>query len=431
MVQTSVPTAEDHSSSAQSNYGDALARWCVYTLGAFAIVNQGLDISVLSGLGNLWGTIAIACLAVIALVRVAYGLRRQGFRWSRYAGWYILYCATLILYGLKHPLLAFNGFSVDVEYIVIALLLPWVVESRDVPRLLYGVIAVSMLLGVDGVFQYAIKVPIPDTWLDVGEVVRTRVFSVMKSPAELGANLEMTIPMMFGLFAVDRHPARRFVYIAGGMCSLAALFFTYDRGSWLGLGAAVLIVAVVYERRVLPILLVLGVIAFFIPSIHMRVMDLFNPVYAVKSSAGGRMLLWQQAFDTMAKNPLFGAGLGQYGGYVATSHSLSSFSDNYYAKVLGETGLVGLVLFMAMHVAILREIATSVVRRAKGRNRWLALAGLTSVLAILIHSFVENLFEYNYTASLYFVIVGLILLWGRTLPESSAEMPGRKRGTLK
>ncbi|GMA56571.1 hypothetical protein GCM10025858_10740 [Alicyclobacillus sacchari] len=214
MVQTSVPMTEDRPSDAQTYYGDALARWCVYALGAFAIVNQGLDISVLSGLGNLWGSIAIACLASIALVRVAYGLRRQGFRWSRYAGWYILYCGTLILYGLKHPVLAFDGFSVDVEYIVVALLLPWVVESRDVLRLLYGVIAASMLLGVDGLFQYAIKVPIPGNWLDVGEVVRTRVFSVMKSPAEYGANLEMTIPMMFGLLAVDRHPVRRIVYVA-------------------------------------------------------------------------------------------------------------------------------------------------------------------------------------------------------------------------
>lgn len=394
-----------------------LARMAVYALGAFAMINQGLGATFLAPLANVWGALAVLALAWAALVRRAYGVKRSQPAWGRYAWWYILYTLALVLADLKHPVLALNAWMVDVEYIFVGLLVPLAVDAEDASKLFYGVIAMSFLMGIDGWFQFLIKVPIPSQWLDVGEHVRTRVFSVMKSPAEFGANLELTLPLMLGLAAWDGDKRRRTAYLVGAIIALGALFMTYDRGSWLGLGAATLLVAAAFERRLLPIWAGAMGLAMCVPSLRHRAFDLLNPVYFMKSSAGGRMALWQQAFDVMSRNPLFGSGLGYYGGYVATSHSFSAFSDNYYAKVLGETGMLGLVLFLAMHLAIVRDMM-HVVRRTSGPSRALALAGLTGLTAVLIHSFVENLFEYNYTASLYYLLAGLLYTWGRSLPEA-------------
>ena len=402
---------------ARAAQGKRIAYMAVYALGAFAILNQGLAVTFLAPLANVWGALAVLALAWAALVRRAYGVKPSQPAWARYAWWYVLYTLALVLADLKHPVLALNAWTVDVEYIFVGLLVPLALDAEDTLKLFYGVIAMSMLMGVDGWFQFLIKVPIPSQWLDVGEHVRTRVFTVMKSPAEFGANLELTLPLMLGLFAVDQDKRRRRVYLVGAFVALGALFMTYDRGSWLGLFAAAVLVSAAFERRVLPVLAGIAALGLCVPSLRHRALDLLNPVYFVKSSAGGRMALWQQAFDVMSRNPLFGSGLGYYGGYVATSHSFSAFSDNYYAKVLGESGILGLVLFMAMHMAIVRDMIR-VVRRSLGGSRLLALGGLTGITAILIHSFVENLFEYNYTASLYYLLVGLLLTWGRSLPEA-------------
>ncbi|MCY0909822.1 MAG: O-antigen ligase family protein [Sulfobacillus thermotolerans] len=394
----------------------------------FPIINYEFSLSFWQPFGSVWDKLVLLFLALIAWRRHRQGRRADGFAWRKYAGWYILYCAALVLVGLKYPVLALNGFSVDVEYIVLGMLLPFVVDSQDIGKYAYGMVSVSILLGVHGVFQYIMKVPIPSSWLDVGEHVRTRVFSVIRSPAELGANMEMMIPFMFAMLLYDRHRVRQWIYFLGGLCCVATLLFTYDRGSWMGFGVSMVVIAVVYERRLLIAFAGLCIIAFFIPSIHHRIADLFNFVYLIKSAQGGRVMLWQTAFNVMSRDPLFGVGLGQYGGSIAASHSLSVYSDNYYAKILGESGLVGLVLFISMHIAIVREIIVTVVRRATGRDRYIALAGLAAVCAVLVHSFVENLFEYSPTALEYFMLVGLLLLWGRTLPaphSNSAEaFPG-------
>ncbi|MFB5192479.1 O-antigen ligase family protein [Alicyclobacillus fastidiosus] len=395
-----------------------IAKWCTYLLIAFPIVDYTLRLSVFHGLGSIWDKVVLLILALVALNRYIRGHRPAGFAWAKFAGWYILYCFALMLIGLGHASVAFDGFRMDIYYILFGLLLPFIVDPDDVPKFLYAGAAVGILLGVHGVIQYVMAPQIPSGWVDVTEHVRTRVFSVLKSPNELGVTMEMMIPIIFGLCLWEKNRTRKWVYGFGGLFCLLTLLFTGTRGAWMGFGIALFVVAIAFERKLLIALVVLGVIGFFLPPIHHRVMDLFNPVYMIKSSQGGRIIRWQTAFDVMSANPLFGAGLGHYGGAVASTQGYSIYSDNYYAKVLGESGLVGLVLFVSMHVAILREMMVTVVKRAKGRDRYLAMGGFAGILAVLVHNFVENVFEYAPSIMLYFVMVGLFLLWGRSLEKN-------------
>lgn len=381
---------------------------------AFPIVDYTLRLSEFHGLGSIWDKLVLLALAIIALNRVLRGHRPPGFGWAKYAGWYTLYLVGLFFAGMAAPKVAFDGLRADIYYMLFGLLLPFVLEPKDAKKILYAAASIAVLIGVHGVFQYAIAAPIPATWVDVGEQVRSRVFSVFKSPNELGAYMEMMTPLLFGLVVADKNRIRKLIYGIGGVFCLLTLLFTYTRGSWMGLGIGIVLVAIAFDRRLLVIVVVLGVIGFFLPPIHHRVMDLFSQVYYIKSSQGGRIVRWQTAFDQMASNPLFGVGLGRYGGMVASDHGFSIYSDNYYAKILGESGLVGLALFLAMHVRIVVEIVQKVVLRATGGDRYLALGGLIGVTALLIDDFVENVFEDPVNFLYYFLIVGLLLLWSRS-----------------
>lgn len=404
-------------------FGARVAKVCVFLLIAYPIVGYVLEREFASSVGPIWDRVVLAALALIALVRYMTGHRPRGFRWFRFAGGYIVYCLALLFVGLiLNPSVAFDGFSMDVEYIIYGLLVPLVVDAEDVPLYLYGIVAVSILLGFDGVFQYITKVPIPAGWSDVGETVRTRVFSVLGSPGELAARMEVGIPLLVALFFTDKQRSRRWLYAFGAICCFATLLFTYNRGAWLGLAVGILFVAVVYDRRLLLVAVALAAVLFFLPPVHHRVVDLFSRVYLIKSAQGGRLLRWSQAFLHVIPNPLFGAGLGRYGGAIAAAKHFSLYSDSYYAKILGESGLVGLVLFFAIQLAIVRDVMQVTVRRVLGSERFIALAGVVGLIAIIVHSFVENLYEYASTASLYYVLVGLLLVWGRAASDSHTTL---------
>lgn len=408
-----------------------LGKWSVYAYAAFPIVNRAISISFLRAYANSWSTILLCLMALVGLYQYKRSPKLSAFAWSKFGGLFILYCVALFFSQLGLPHVAFDGLSMNIEYLLFALLLPFVIQEKDIPKMIFTSVVVSILLGFDGVFQYITKVPIPSGWVDVGEHVRTRVFSVYGSPAELAANMELMIPVIAGLFCLDKNRRRRILYMIGEFCCLATLLFTYDRGAWLGLALGLLLISLFYDRRLLVLLIILCAILFFLPPIHHRLADLLSPTYWIQSAKGGRIMRWETAFNRMSRNPLFGVGLGQYGGAIASAYGYSIYSDNYYAKILGETGLVGLLLFSAMHIAIIREVIQTVVRKAQGRQKYLALGGLAGLVALLVHAFFENLFEYAPTETVYFLISGLLILWGRTLDSQKTDLRNQEDKTPK
>lgn len=409
----------------------ALVRWCVYGLMAFPIVDYTLRTPWLHPLGLAWDKIVLGILFVYALVRYLSGYRLPPFRWYRYAAWFILYGLGLMFAGLSSPLVALQGYRIDVYYIVYTLLIPFVVTPRDVPKLLHIGAAVAILIAVSAVYQYILGVPNPPGWADVGEHIRTRVFTVLKSPNELGSYMALTTPLLVGMFLAEQDKWRRRLYLLGIPFAVATLLFTYTRAAWMSFALALLVVAVLFERRLLIGLVVLAVLVYFIPPIHHRIADLLSPVYWIKSAQAGRIYRWIVAYDQMASNPLLGVGVGRFGGAVASQYLGVIYSDNYYMKTLAETGLVGLTLFVTMHFAMLREVFVRSIRGIHGRQRYILIGGFTGLIAVLIHNSMENVFEYAPMVIAYFMYATLYLIWsGPHGLGNASDARGRKEATM-
>lgn len=389
------------------------ARWSVYALTAFPLVDYALRLHGVSPLGAIWDKVALIVLAVVACMRYLSGVRPTWLRWQHFAVLFMLYGLALMFSNFAHPIIAIEGYRFDIYYMLFPLLLPFVVAPQDVPKLLHVAAMVAILIGLDGVYQYAVATPIPSGWTDVHEHVRSRVFSIIKSPNELGSYMALMTPLIAGLALYERNRVRKWLYWLGVVLCAATLVFTFTRGAWLALVLAMLIVAAVVERRLLIVLLVVAIIAFFLPPIHHRIADLFSPVYLLKASQSGRIAKWVEAFGVMSANPLFGAGLGHYGGAVASDFHLSVYSDNFYAKILGETGLVGLTLFLAVHVSLFFDLFKRAVKPASGRAKYVVIGGVTGLLAVLVHNSIENVFEYAPMVSIYFTYAALLLIWSR------------------
>ncbi|WP_083520812.1 O-antigen ligase family protein [Alicyclobacillus kakegawensis] len=387
-----------------------LATWVPRLLMFFPIIDYALRLSPLTPLGEVWDKLAFASLVWVAVRRHRRGVRPPRQTWQKPALWFVVWIVALSAVGAADPQYAAAGAGFYIYYLMFAFVLPYAVSKHEARLLLHLLVGAAVLIALHAIYQYIIGVPIPSDWVDPDEHVRTRVFSVLKSPNELGSYMALMTPLLAGL-AIVAQGRRRVFYGLGAVVCAVAMILTFTRGAWLGLAGALVISAIAFERRALVPLAILICGAFLEPGVRTRIGSLFTQVYWIKSADSGRIAKWLSAFDHMSTNPLLGAGIGRYGGAVATVHHLSTYSDSFYAKTLGEAGLIGLVLFFGMHVRLVLDLFRT-LRRARDVHRYLYLGAITGVLAVLIHNAMENVFEYAPMALSYYTVATLALTAG-------------------
>lgn len=394
-----------------------VGRWSLYGLATFPVVDYALRYHG-DPIGSVWSKLVLLAMVGLAVSRYLGGMRPRWFAWNRFAVAYIVFCLGLLFAGLASPLISVEGFRMDVYDILFVFLIPFIVQPSDVEKLLHIGASLAILIAIDGVFQYVMKVPIPASWTSSAGVVHTRVFSVLVSSNEMGAYMALMTPIITGLAYYTKDRWLRWLYSGGTLVCLLALLLTFTRGALFALILSLLLVALWFDRRLLIALLAVAVVAFFLPPVQHRIADLFSPVYWLKSAQeGGRIAKWNTAYDKMSSNPLLGSGLGQYGGAVASDFHLGVYSDNYYAKILGESGLLGLMVFLSMHLALLRDMFKNAAQQVNKRTRYVMLGGAAGILAVLIHNSVENVFEFSPMALSYFFYATLFLIWGQGMVE--------------
>lgn len=211
----------------------------------------------------------------------------------------------------------------------------------------------------------------------------------------------------------------------------AALFYSYSRGAWIGVAAALVttaVLALVRSKRAAMItvglaLLVLVVIGLgeinVVPEIiterFATVGDYFglDDVRGVRANDENFALVerrahWQAALGMFEDSPWLGVGFGNYA-IAYPKYSLPHWDDplghahNYYLNVLAEAGGIGFVAYLLLWGAIFW-----VVWRATRRStRWaqgVAADAFGVLVALSIHNFFDNLFVHA-----MYIQVGLTL----------------------
>lgn len=367
-------------------------------------------------------------------------------RQSPIDGYILLYIATaffLMSFVAPHPVIALEGFRAQVEYIIWFFLILRLVETdRDFKVAYYTFLGMAVLLCLHGIYQYAIAVEIPATWVSQTEMgVRTRVFSLTGSPNIFGAFIVMSAPLAAGLIYYSKRPLVKlfFLGVTGMMC--LCLLFTFSRGAWVGIVVAVVLFALYVDRR---LLLVLGgsvaAVLVFVPSITSRLTYLFTSDYAEASAVGGRALRWETGrMLLLENNPWLGFGLGRFGGAVAMNNQVLDkteefeyfYMDNYYLKTMVEMGYLGIIIFALLLAAFLiwglRAIYRSgqqsglygnskeirgPLKKAVGNPQVLAVSIFCGLCGVLVHCYFENIFEVPYMMAYFWGMAALLMYMG-------------------
>ncbi len=329
-------------------------------------------------------------------------------------------CIALFVIRLRLVPINIAGLRATAQYILWFFLATRLIRSDRLCKILYGtLIAVAAIIALHGIYQFIVAAPIPSHWTDQAEsAVRTRVYSIFGSPNIMGDFMVMFAPMSAALAYYLKNKYARLAcwFITFTMCF--SCLFTMSRGAWVALVVAVLIFAILVDRRLIVLMVLAFVAAMFLPFVASRIGYLFTAEYAASSARGGRSVRWEQAISYLkASNPVFGIGFGMFGGAVAMQNPVSTwmkyfYTDNYYIKILSENGYVGLVSFILMMAGVVWTGLRGWFRQRKQPHAPLCAGMLAGLCGVLTHCYFENIFEEPYMAVCFWTIAAMMMYLG-------------------
>lgn len=309
---------------------------------------------------------------------------------------------------------ALEGIRVILQYILWYFVAINIINHRNaVRKLLLVLIVIAVFLSLHGIYQYIIGVEIPTTWYDskYETSMRTRVFSIIGSPNILGSLLVLMLPITLSFVLNERGWLRKLVYL-GAMGAMAlCLVFTFSRGAWLAFALSAVIYTLLKDRRlIVPMVLGVVVLLIAVPQIGDRIAYMLSPEYMASSARGGRIARWTAALEAVKTSPIFGVGLGRYGGAVAMRYIPGSFyADNFYLKTAAEMGMIGLSSFIyLLYRGCIESLRT--IRELKDPKLYNMAVGIfAGLLGILAQNAVENVFEVPMMATYFWLLVAVLL----------------------
>lgn len=269
-----------------------------------------------------------------------------------------------------------------------------------------GIFAIAQvyLLPVDFLVRFGYgAATVPAFHLVDPAVTAVRIIATFSGPNQLGSF--MIIPLVISAWLITR---KKWLAIIPFVLSSFALVNSYSRSAWVGAGVALLMALAIrlqgYWRLALVGIMALLVIGGI--SLNAMSQDRLSKVRfyvhhgkvadgQVLGSDSNRLESAARGVDQVIQEPL-GYGLGT-AGPASQGASQSIITENTYLQVGIETGVVGLLLFIA-------TIVLSIVALFKQR---LAVDEASPLIAILLGLSVSNLFLHTWADS-----ATALVLWG-------------------
>jgi putative inorganic carbon (hco3(-)) transporter len=151
---------------------------------------------------------------------------------------------------------------------------------------------------------------------------------------------------LIGLAVFAKKPLLKCGLLVIALTSVYCLELTFSRGAYAGFLIGLFVLGLIKERKILILLAIMLVVwQNIVPyAVTQRVMMTYREGGGVDSSAKERLTVWEDALQVINEEPIFGTGFNTY----AYMHRVMEFTDthNYYLKVILETGLIGLLIFL-------------------------------------------------------------------------------------
>jgi O-antigen ligase len=329
----------------------------VVSLGVFAVLVPFDQVLVLR---NSAITITWIAGAFAGFTLIVYGLANGRFRSPPIAGLYwglfVLWSATSALWAID-PLTSLKSLpTVATLFGFYIVAVSFRFRTRELARILFFTVAGGCFTAALIVLQFAYH---------LNEEGRASLILGDQKSNPNDLSFSLLLPFSFALAGAlsQKNLFKRTVFLTAVGLIGVAIFLAMSRGSLIALSALMLVYLFrfgVSKRLLLPVL-VLAIPLFSLPNLFYQ-----RLAQASTSRGTGRYDVWLAGLEIVKRHPMTGVGLANFpleyhnvAGYAQVFHGYTRVAHNTFLGVFGETGVIGVSLFMA---AIWSQI--KVMRRA-------------------------------------------------------------------
>ena len=208
------------------------------------------------------------------------------------------------VYALEKSLAIKESFRF-ITYIALLFIIKYEIEEDSkIKNIIKCIVVITSILCIFGIVQYFTKIGLNPIFVSSEG---TRITSTMENPNGFGAYLILSFFPIF-MLSFDRiNKKRRMVFIGISLLMVVNIFFTYSRNATVGFAIGIVILAILYNYKILGIFLVIIPVFFMDTSLihrfsNMKISVLNDP----------RIKLWKVAIKMIKDHPIMGVGNGNY-----------------------------------------------------------------------------------------------------------------------
>ena len=309
----------------------------------------------------------------------------------------------------------------------------WLREPQRLARFLRLVLPPALILGAYGIVQHFTG----SNLLRGGGELRSLEFAgrTVYFPSGGFDHYQTYANVFFILFCLAVGLAAGSAGRSRNARGAAALFlgtvvvFTFTRGIWLSLLAALAIFVWIFARRAAAAIAALAaaviLVSLLIPSsLRTRALSMADTGTNIE-----RLLLWETTWNMVRDRPLLGVGIGNYrlaqDAYVRDEVPLlmtGTHAHNIWLQAAVERGVLGMLALLWVAVALMIEAvrAMRLLRPAGGMPHALAAASFAALTGFFVDGFVQNNYGDSQVALLFWLLAGIVVICGRAAPRQPA-----------
>jgi len=354
----------------------------------------------------------IIILAVSLIIRNRKVLSQNQFckRWA----FFLLISAIAISYS-PVPGRAVKLFLNLLTYMSMAIIPFFIVNNVDDKRFWIKILILSSLLPV--IFANVNLLKGGDFYADAG----MRIKGTFTHPNILAFYLVLMVVLVFyalksGLFSLNR--TKRNVLRLYMIDLFILLLATKTRNAWVGGWGMFFIYGLLKEKKYLIFSVVAPFLLLLHPATAARVRNLFFgtevEVGQKLNSFAWRVELWKSSLLWIKRKFIFGYGLASFNPLSSEFFIIDLWarknvdSHNTYLELLFETGIVGLLSYIAIYLTALRIFFSRIRNTVSNVSREYALV-FSYVISYMIVSFADNMLYYLAFNWYFWFFIGIML----------------------
>ncbi len=257
-----------------------------------------------------------------------------------------------------------------------------------------------------------------------------KLSGLLGSPAFFAALIAMSAGFAAYRFAHARSAGSRLVYGLIIAYIGIGVFFTYNRGGYIGLGLSLLLAALAWPsfRRVFVAAAVAGAMAIVLSWSTVQQSTVVTERLRARGPVEYRLEIWGRAAQILARNPILGLGYSNFGRVYLQynpawiNNAVMPAPHNSVLEVAFNSGLAGAIPYVATGILITSGL-WRLRRRARDNPERSALitAFAIAIVPYVVEAMVVDMVSAYYVNMVMMLIVGSFFGWQDASRESDAS----------